>query len=118
MIAIKRAYEKASSSDGSRYLVDRLWPRGVSKDALKLTGWMRDVAPSDKLRRWYKHDPKKWTEFKRRYFAELDANPDAWKPLARAARGRRITLIFSSRETNLNNAVALQKYLQARLNLE
>ena len=118
MIAVKRAYEQPSPSDGSRYLVDRLWPRGVSKDALKLKGWMKDVAPSDNLRRWFGHDPKKWAEFQRRYFAELDANPDTWKPIAQAARGKRITLVFSARDTQHCNAVALQRYLHARLNLE
>jgi uncharacterized protein YeaO (DUF488 family) len=115
VIAIKRAYEKSSSLDGARYLVDRLWPRGVKKAALTVTGWLKDVAPSDKLRRWFGHDPKKWKEFQRRYFAELDNNPDAWKPLVEAARNGNVTLVFGARDIEHNNAAALQRYLEAKL---
>jgi len=114
VIAIKRVYEKSSPSDGPRYLVDRLWPRGVKKDTLDLEGWLKDVAPSDKLRRWFGHDARKWDEFQRRYTAELDANPEAWKPLAEAARQGRVTLLFGARDTEHNNAVLLQRYLERR----
>jgi uncharacterized protein YeaO (DUF488 family) len=116
VIAIKRAYEKAAATDGARYLVDRLWPRGVKKDAMRLTGWLKDVAPSDKLRRWFGHDPKNWEEFQRRYAAELDANPDAWRPLVDAARRGKVTLVYGARDTKHCNAVVLRHYLDARLN--
>ena len=88
MLKLKRAREKAEAEDGARYLVDRLWPRGVSKAALKLDGWLKDVAPSDALRRWFNHDPRKWNEFQKRYFAELDAKPNTWSPLLDEASKR------------------------------
>jgi uncharacterized protein YeaO (DUF488 family) len=114
MAKIKRAYEKAEPGDGARYLVDRLWPRGVTKASLKLDGWVKEVAPSQDLRRWFNHDPEKWDEFRRRYFAELDANPDTWTVLAEAARKGPITLIYSAHDPDHNNAVALAQYLNAR----
>ncbi len=86
MIKLKRAYESATADDGTRYLVERLWPRGVTKQALRLHAWLKDVAPSDGLRRWFSHDPAKWQEFRRRYTAELSANAEAWKPIL-ALRG-------------------------------
>jgi len=111
MIHLKRARDEAESGDGARYLVDRLWPRGVTKASLPLEGWVKEVAPSDALRRWFQHDPAKWDEFRRRYFAELDKNPDAWKPLAEAARAGPVTLIYSAHDPEHNNAVALAEYL-------
>lgn len=114
-MAIKRAYDRAVVSDGARYLVDRLWPRGVKKDAMHLTGWLEDVAPSDKLRRWFGHDPKKWEEFQRRYAAELDANPASWRPLVDAAKRGDVTLLFGARDSEHNNALALQRYLERKL---
>jgi uncharacterized protein YeaO (DUF488 family) len=114
MIEIKRVYETGSES-GRRYLVERLWPRGMRKEALRLDAWLRDVAPGDRLRRWFGHDPAKWNEFQRRYFAELDANPSAWDPLAQAARRGRLILLYSARDTAHNNAVALKAYLESRL---
>jgi uncharacterized protein YeaO (DUF488 family) len=116
MIAIKRAYETAAATDGARYLVDRLWLRGVKKDAMRLRGWLKDVAPSDKLRRWFGHDPNKWEEFQRRYAAELDANPDVWRPLVDAARRGKITLVYGARDTEHCNAVVLRHYLDEQLN--
>ncbi len=115
MIRLKRVYEPAEPSDGRRFLVERLWPRGFKKDALKLDGWLKDVAPSDGLRRWFGHDPAKWVEFKARYFAELEARPGAWRPLLEAARAGDVTLLFSARDAGHNNAVALKEFLEARL---
>lgn len=115
MIKLKRAYEQAEPGDGARYLVDGLWPRGVAKDALQLTAWLREVAPSAELRTWFGHDPARWDEFRRRYWAELDARPQAWEPLLRAARSGTITLVFAARDSEHSNAVALRDYLHARL---
>jgi|SRR5579871_641973 len=113
MLALKRAYERATPEDGVRFLVDKLWPRGAKKTTLRLDGWLKDVAPSDKLRRWFAHDPKKWPEFQRRYRAELDAKPEAWEPIRAAARHGRVTLVYAARDTDYNNAVALKEYLEA-----
>ena len=115
MINLKRVYEPASPDDGVRILVERLWPRGIKKDALKLDTWLKDVAPSDELRRWFGHEPKKWNGFRDRYFAELDANPHIWEPLVKAAHRGRVTLIYSSRDREHNNAVALVDYLQDKI---
>ena len=88
MILTKRAYERASKNDGARFLVERLWPRGVKKENLQVQDWLKDVAPSSKLRQWFQHDPAKWDEFRRRYFRELEKHPDVWQSLlARARRG-------------------------------
>lgn len=111
MINLKRVYEPASPDDGIRILVERLWPRGVRKDSLKLDTWAKDVAPSEGLRRWFGHEPKKWDGFRKRYFAELDANPQSWEPIAKEARRGYVTLIYSSHDTEHNNAVALKDYL-------
>jgi uncharacterized protein YeaO (DUF488 family) len=114
-IRLKRAYEPASSSDGTRYLVERLWPRGVKKTALRLDAWLKDVAPSTKLRQWFNHDPKKWQEFQQRYRQELNSNPDAWRAILSAAPKGIITLVYSSHDSEHNNAVALKKYLEEKL---
>ncbi len=114
MIEIKRVYEPPQPSDGKRFLVERLWPRGLKKEALPLDGWLKDVAPSDTLRRWFAHDPAKWAEFQRRYRAELDGRPEAWQPLVRFARRGRVTLLFSARDTEHNNALALKAYLEQK----
>ncbi len=111
MIHLKRVYEPESRDDGARFLVERLWPRGVKKKALHLEAWLKDVAPSTELRQWFAHDPKKWAEFQRRYFAELDANPEAVEPIRKAMREGTVTLLFSSRDAEHNNAVALKSYL-------
>lgn len=113
-IAIKRVYEPPAATDGRRFLVERLWPRGVKKTALKLDGWLREVAPSTALRLWFSHDPARWEEFQRRYATELEANPEAWQPILAAAKARRVTLLFSSRDTEHNNVVALRSFLLAR----
>jgi uncharacterized protein YeaO (DUF488 family) len=111
-IRTKRIYDPAARSDGRRILVDRLWPRGVSKADAKVDFWARAIAPSDRLRTWYRHDPAKWPEFRTRYFAELDANPDGVAELRAQLGSGTVTLLFSSRETDLNNARALREYLE------
>lgn len=115
MIQLKRAYEGASESDGARFLVERLWPRGVKKQDLKLDGWLKDVAPSSDLRRWFGHDPEKWSEFKRRYVRELEQHVDAWRPLLVGARRERITLVYSAHDTEHNNAIVLKDFLNTKL---
>ena len=111
MIRIKRAYDPAQQTDGARFLVDRLWPRGLKKEALKAQAWLKSVSPSDGLRHWFNHDPARWAEFQRRYFAELDGEPEAWQPLLRAAQAGDVTLLFSAKDAEHNNAVALKAYL-------
>ena len=113
MVKTKRVYERAASTDGARFLVDRVWPRGVRKTSLHIEEWLKDVAPSDALRHWFGHDPKKWDEFQRRYFPELEANPDAVKPLLDAMRQGAITLVYGAHDTEHNNAVALKSYLES-----
>jgi uncharacterized protein YeaO (DUF488 family) len=112
---VKRIYEPARRQDGRRFLVDRLWPRGIKRGSLSLDAWVKEVAPSDTLRRWFAHDPNRWGEFRRRYAAELDRHPEAWGPILEAARRGEITLVYSARDPEHNNAVALQSYLQAKL---
>ncbi len=111
---VKRAYDPPAKTDGARFLVDRLWPRGVKKDALKIEGWVKDASPSDVLRREFHAVPEKWDEFRHRYFKELDAHPEFWTPLLEAVRHRPVTLIYAARDTAHNNAVALAEYLTAR----
>lgn len=115
MIQVKRVYEAADPRDGARFLVERLWPRGVKKEALPLDGWLKEVAPSTALRQWFGHDPARWAEFQRRYAAELDTAPDGWAPLVAAARRGAITLLYSARDTEHNSAVALRDYLEREL---
>jgi uncharacterized protein YeaO (DUF488 family) len=115
MIRLKRAYEPVAREDGTRLLVERLWPRGVRKDALRLDAWLKDVAPSTKLRQWFGHDPAKWPEFQRRYRAELDRNAGALDPILKAAQRGRVTLIYSSHDQEHNNAVVLKTYIESRL---
>jgi uncharacterized protein YeaO (DUF488 family) len=110
----KRVYLPPDDADGTRILVDRLWPRGLSKDKLGGATWVKDAAPSDALRKWFGHDPAKWDEFRRRYFAELDANHEGVAALrARLSPKGRNTLLFGTREEAHNNAVALCEYLRA-----
>jgi uncharacterized protein YeaO (DUF488 family) len=112
MIQIKRVYDPISPQDGHRFLVDRLWPRGIKKEKLALTAWLKEIAPSDDLRQWYSHDPAKWDEFYRRYSAELDAKPETWQVILNAASMGNVTLLFSSKELKINNAAALKLYLE------
>ena len=115
MLKLKRAYEPESRSDGTRLLVERLWPRGLSKARLRIDAWLKDVGPSTKLRQWFSHDPDKWPTFRARYFRELDSRPEAWRPIVSAARRGTVTLVYSSRDTEHNNAVALKAYLQSKI---
>ncbi|MGE5625943.1 MAG: DUF488 domain-containing protein [Bacillota bacterium] len=112
-LKIKRVYLKPENSDGCRILVDRLWPRGLSKQKARLDRWLKDIAPSTALRKWYGHDPARWAEFKRRYGAELRKQKPAVTELRALLKAhKRVTLLFSSREEKLNNAVALKAYLR------
>lgn len=115
MIRLKRVYEAGGVPAGPCFLVERLWPRGVKKEALPLDGWMKDAAPSDELRRWFNHDPAKWEEFQRRYRAELSEHPDAWRPLLEAVKRGDVTFYYSSRDTEHNNALVLKDYLESKL---
>jgi len=115
MIRVKRAYEAPAACDGTRFLVDHLWPRGVKKEALKIKDWLRAISPSNELRKWFGHEAAKWKEFQRRYFTELDKHPQAWQVLLEAAREGDVTLVFSARDIEHNNAVALKNYLEKRL---
>jgi uncharacterized protein YeaO (DUF488 family) len=110
---LKRAYDPAAPQDGIRFLVERLWPRGIKKTELQITGWIKEVAPSTELRQWFSHDAGKWREFRARYFRELEANPAAWEPLLDAARTGPVTLVYSSRDQQHNNAVALKEFLES-----
>ncbi|MBW2238576.1 MAG: DUF488 domain-containing protein [Deltaproteobacteria bacterium] len=112
-IKIKRSYNSPSNDDGYRILVDRLWPRGISKKKAKIDFWPKELAPSTELRRWYGHDPEKWSEFKSRYFAELDDNPELVNELLEYVRKGTVTFTYSSKEHRLNNAVALKKYVES-----
>lgn len=115
MIRLKRAYELAADDDGMRVLVERLWPRGVTKTRLKLDAWLKDVAPSADLRKWFGHDPKKWPEFQHRYFTELRAHRAAWQPLLNAAKRGRVTFVYAAHDETRNGAIALKAFLDRRL---
>ncbi|MGQ0695971.1 MAG: DUF488 domain-containing protein [Nitrospiraceae bacterium] len=115
MIRVKRIYEAATKADGKRFLVDRLWPRGVTRGAARLDGWLKDAAPSDELRRWFGHEPAKWEEFRRRYLAELDRKPEAYRPLLETAHAGTVTLLFGAKDEEHNNAVALREFLAPKL---
>ena len=111
---VKRAYEPASPRDGTRVLVDRLWPRGISKEKLKLDAWVKDLAPSNELRKWFHHDVDNWPEFEKRYFKELSKQPDKVDELRKQARRHTVTLVYGARDETHNNAVALKKYLERK----
>jgi uncharacterized protein YeaO (DUF488 family) len=111
--AVKRIYEEPAPSDGARLLVDRLWPRGVSRQRAALDGWLKELAPSAKLRRWYGHDPARWEEFRRLYRAELRSQRPMIESLLRLATGKRVTLLYSSRDPARNNAQVLKHVITA-----
>jgi uncharacterized protein YeaO (DUF488 family) len=113
MIRLKRAYEKPSRDDGFRVLVERLWPRGVSKEEARLDLWLKDVAPSTQLRRWFGHDPARWKEFQQRYRAELKDRKDALKLLREKAREGTVTLVYAARDEEHNGALVLKKVLES-----
>ncbi|SEK36007.1 DUF488 domain-containing protein [Roseovarius nanhaiticus] len=112
-IRTRRAYDEMADNDGYRVLVDRIWPRGISKEDLALDDWIKEVAPSDDLRKWFDHDPSKWDEFQQRYFDELDGC-DAAADLAKRARDGRVTLIFGAKDETHNNAEALRDWLRKK----
>ncbi|HEX7534651.1 MAG TPA: DUF488 domain-containing protein [Syntrophales bacterium] len=112
MIKIKRIYDQASPGDGKRILVDRLWPRGIKKEDAAVDEWLRDIAPSNELRKWYSHDPAKWGEFKKRYKMELKDRTEIIDRLREESEKRTITLLFSAKATELNNAVALKEFIE------
>lgn len=114
MIALKRVYDPASPGDGVRFLVERLWPRGLAKEKLRVDAWLKEVAPTTELRKWFSHDPDKWSRFRARYFRELDAASEAWRPILSAARRGTVTLVYSSHDERHNNAVALREYLRKK----
>jgi len=115
LIQLRRVYDKQETHDGLRFLVERLWPRGVRKAEVQMEAWEKEVGPSDRLRKWFSHDPAKWKQFQQKYFAELDQRPDAWQPILDAAERGTVTLLYSSHDTEHSNAVALKSFLEAKL---
>ena len=115
MLTIKRVYDSPKSTDGIRFLVERLWPRGIKKEQLKMKAWLKEVSPSPDLRKWYSHDTSKWTEFQKRYQAELRNNPDAWQPILAVAEKGNVTLLYSARDTEHNSALGLKRFLEGKM---
>jgi uncharacterized protein YeaO (DUF488 family) len=113
-IRLKRVYEPASKGDGCRVLVDRVWPRGVRKEEAQIDVWLKEVAPSTALRKWFGHEPARWEEFEKRYFAELNAHPEVVEELVRLAKRGLVTLVYGAKDETHNNAVALKEYLGQR----
>jgi uncharacterized protein YeaO (DUF488 family) len=114
MIKIKRIYQTPAAGDGFRILVDRLWPRGLSKEKAKVDLWLKDISPSNELRKWYSHDPAKWAEFKRKYLEEIEGKKPEFDLLRQKAKGGTITFLFSSKEEKLNNAAALKEFVESK----
>ena len=112
MIKLKRAYEKPSSDDGLRILVERLWPRGLTKERAAVDLWLKEVAPSPELRKWFGHDPARWEQFQKRYWKELREKKDAIKLLKQKAKESTVTLVYAARDEEHNGALALRKFLQ------
>jgi uncharacterized protein YeaO (DUF488 family) len=112
MIRTKRVYEKPSREDGTRVLVDRLWPRGISKDGAKVDEWLREIAPSDRLRKWFRHDPDRWDGFKRKYMKELESRRDLREKLKDISKSGTLTLVYSARDEVHNQAIALKEFLE------
>ena len=115
MIKLKRVYEPVGPSDGRRFLVDRIWPRGVRKEALSVDAWVKEAGPSNELRKWFGHDPSRWAEFRQRYERELEAHPEVLEPLLEAAHQGDITLVYSARDEQHNQAVVIRDVLQSRM---
>jgi uncharacterized protein YeaO (DUF488 family) len=114
MIKIKRIYDTPTQDDGFRLLVDRLWPRGLSKEKAKVDLWLKEIAPTNELRKWYSHDPKKWVEFRKKYFKDLDTKRELVNQIVQKMKVGDVTLLYSSKEERLNNAVALKEYIEKR----
>jgi uncharacterized protein YeaO (DUF488 family) len=115
MIHLRRVYEEPTPREGTRFLIERLWPRGIRKSELQFDSWLKEAGPSTELRKWFAHDPDKWEEFQRKYSGELDARPEAWEPILEAAGKGPVTLLYTSRDAEHNNAVALKAYLENKL---
>ena len=113
-IRLKRAYDKPAKNDGHRVLIDRIWPRGVSREDAQLDEWLKEIAPSTELRKWFNHDVSRWEEFKKRYHRELDANVKLVDRLAQIEQNGRLTLVFGAADRKHNNGVALKEYLQKK----
>jgi uncharacterized protein YeaO (DUF488 family) len=111
MLRMKRAYDPPSEDDGFRILVDRIWPRGMSRERIQIDLWLKDVAPSNELRRWFGHDPSRWDEFKERYHQELADKDDLIDQISEKVSSGDVTLVFGAKDEKLNNAVALKEYL-------
>lgn len=114
-IKTKRVYEQPDKDDGTRILVDRLWPRGLSKEKAQVDLWLKEIAPGTELRDWFGHDPKKWVQFRRRYFRELTVNTAALEPIIEAGRHGPVTLMYSSHDMKHNNAVALKDFVEGQI---
>jgi uncharacterized protein YeaO (DUF488 family) len=112
MIKIKRIYEPPAAGDGFRILVDRLWPRGVSKEKARVDLWLKEISPSNELRKWYGHDPEKWAEFKKKYLREIEDQGEAFGLIIKKAKGGTVTFLFSSQEEKWNNAAALKEFME------
>ncbi|HEY7167880.1 MAG TPA: DUF488 family protein [Candidatus Binatia bacterium] len=113
-LRVKRAYDAPENVDGFRVLVDRIWPRGLTKTSARIDLWLKDIAPSAALRKWFGHDPTKWPEFRKRYFRELDEKPEAIAELENLLSKRRVTFVFSARDNEHNNAIALKDYVESK----
>jgi len=114
-IRVKRVYDRASKEDGTRILVDRLWPRGIRKKDASIDIWLKDIAPSNELRKWFNHDPDKWEQFKSRYFSELDQKAEVVNQIKGRVQEDTLTLVYSASDTKHNNAIALKEYLESLL---
>lgn len=114
IVRLKRAYAPAEASDGFRILVDRLWPRGLTRESARVDLWLKDIAPSNELRKWFNHDPKRWRSFRTKYFREIDSRPDVLAALLDHVRKGPVTLVYAAREERYNDAVALNEYLSSR----
>lgn len=113
MIAVKRAYEESSKNDGFRVLIDRIWPRGVSKEDADIDLWIKEIAPSSELRKWFDHEVEKWKDFQNKYIKELDDNPEKVKELKKVLReNKKVTFVFAAKDESHNNAIALKEYLK------
>jgi uncharacterized protein YeaO (DUF488 family) len=114
MLRVKRVYDTVSDDDGFRILVDRIWPRGISKERAKLDLWLKDIAPSDGLRKWFSHEEKKWSEFKEKYHQELSDRESLITPILDKMSSENVTFLFGTKDEEFNNAVALKEYIEER----
>jgi uncharacterized protein YeaO (DUF488 family) len=118
LIRVKRVYEQPSDKDGLRILVDRLWPRGLRKSEARLDLWIKEIAPENRLRKWFSHDPEKWEEFRNCYLKELEQKEEYVQELLRKARENNLTLLYAAKDETFNNATVLKEYLESRLKIQ